>query len=131
MPQMDGLDCLKRIRSQNKEVPVIMVSGEDDSGLVRSAAQFGVSCFLSKPFDFNEFQKQVGLGIIKSRLHRINEHLVRVLGDVVLGLQLQSNPASSNDPVKSQQAMKELMQEAEWLLQYRDQAAKDLAGVSF
>lgn len=48
MPGADGFNGLASIRKQFPAVPVVVISGSDQSKVVRQAAQFGASGFLSK-----------------------------------------------------------------------------------
>ena len=50
MPGMTGLEVLKSIRAQDKEIPVIMVTTEAEKSRVLEAIQAGVTDYLVKPF---------------------------------------------------------------------------------
>ncbi len=50
MPVMDGLTFLKKIRSVNTQIPVIMVTTEAERTRVVTAIEAGVSDYLVKPF---------------------------------------------------------------------------------
>jgi two-component system chemotaxis response regulator CheY len=50
MPNMSGLDVVEQIRSQNKEVPIIMITTEAERGQVLRAIAAGVTDYLVKPF---------------------------------------------------------------------------------
>ena len=52
MPKMSGIDCLKKIRESNAEVPAIMISGLMDEPLASYSIE-NVS-FLRKPFQMND-----------------------------------------------------------------------------
>jgi len=66
MPRMDGLEVLKRIRSDNKlkTLPVvILTSSHEEQDLIKSY-ELGVNAYVVKPVDFTEFinaVKQVGV----------------------------------------------------------------------
>ena len=51
MPQMDGIRCLELIRARYPKVKVVIVSGFDDSGVVRQALMRGASAFVTKTVD--------------------------------------------------------------------------------
>ena len=61
MPRMDGLETLRRIRSEPKLrcLPVIMLTTTDDSREVGRAYELGCSCYLAKPVDFARFTEAV------------------------------------------------------------------------
>lgn len=52
MPEMDGLQVLKAIRSNEKlkNLPVLMVTGESDKDMVIEAIRSGVTDYIVKPF---------------------------------------------------------------------------------
>jgi two-component system response regulator FixJ len=51
MPDMSGLDLLKRLRELNNAMPVIVITGHGDVPLAVEAMKHGASEFLEKPFD--------------------------------------------------------------------------------
>lgn len=56
MPEMDGFEFVKNIREINNSVPIVMVTGEEDTTVFRQKAfREGVTEMFSKPFDFLEF----------------------------------------------------------------------------
>src|SRR4030066_294367 len=52
MPNMDGLDLLKKVRSdpELKDLPILMVTAEAEKEKVVTAIQAGVSNYIVKPF---------------------------------------------------------------------------------
>ena len=52
MPDIDGLEVLRRIRSQGHAVGVVMVTAERDSEVVRAALLGGAQQYLVKPFEY-------------------------------------------------------------------------------
>ena len=53
MPELDGLETLRRIRKVNLRVPVLMVSGNDDIAAAKEAIALGAFDYTLKPVDFN------------------------------------------------------------------------------
>jgi len=53
MPVMNGLDCLKAIRAneRTRSIPVIMITAEVTKGRVVEAIRAGASNYLVKPFE--------------------------------------------------------------------------------
>jgi two-component system, LuxR family, response regulator FixJ len=51
MPDMSGIDLLKRLRELNNPIPVIVITGHGDVPLAVEAMKCGASDFLEKPFD--------------------------------------------------------------------------------
>jgi two-component system, chemotaxis family, chemotaxis protein CheY len=61
MPNMDGIDLVQRIRSQvvKRHVPIVMVTTEKLVGKVEEALEYGVDCFISKPFTAEGMEKRL------------------------------------------------------------------------
>ncbi|MEK6778002.1 MAG: sigma-54 dependent transcriptional regulator [bacterium] len=56
MPDMDGLEVLKRIQEEKMDTSVIMLSGHRQTSTVVGAMKLGATDFLNKPFDPDELQ---------------------------------------------------------------------------
>jgi two-component system, chemotaxis family, chemotaxis protein CheY len=67
MPNMDGMDLVCRLRAQYPErhVPIVMVTTEKLVNKVEEALEYGVDCFISKPFTADGFKKRLGSLIAK------------------------------------------------------------------
>ena len=50
MPGMSGLNLLQQVRTVDREIPFIMLTGRADLSSVMEARDFGVSDYLVKPF---------------------------------------------------------------------------------
>lgn len=53
MPEMDGFELLKRLRTEYPEIPVYMVSAYESPDYRNKADKLGALRFLSKPVDFH------------------------------------------------------------------------------
>jgi len=51
MPVMNGLDMIQVIRKNNKKIPIIFVTGIEDSDVIIEALHLQVTNFLKKPID--------------------------------------------------------------------------------
>lgn len=56
MPQLDGLQTLKRIRRHNKDLPVFIITGFSDEERFKLANKLGASGFINKT---NDLEKEV------------------------------------------------------------------------
>ena len=50
MPQMDGLECIKRIRDMSKDTSILVISALSDRQTGLKALQYGTRGFICKPF---------------------------------------------------------------------------------
>lgn len=57
MPQMNGVEFVQKIKSipELREIPIIMVTGENEKVIRYKALEIGVNDFLNKPVDSTEF----------------------------------------------------------------------------
>ncbi len=65
MPQMDGIELVKRIRSAGSKIPVLIVSAFGASTHASAALQAGADVVLEKPFEQDEL-----LRIIKQLIQK-------------------------------------------------------------
>lgn len=54
MPEMDGLELLRRIRTEKPDMRAIVLSGHDDFPYVKEAARLGIENYLLKPVNEEE-----------------------------------------------------------------------------
>ncbi|KTE93532.1 response regulator [Desulfitobacterium hafniense] len=59
MPEMNGIDTLKEIRTFNQDVQVIMMTAYGDAQTMERAQEQGVMHYISKPFDLFELRDVV------------------------------------------------------------------------
>lgn len=80
MPQMDGMELLRRIRDEPRisDLPVIMVTGHDSSEDVAQALELGANDYLTKPVEF-----QAALARVRAQLElsRTNSELKRRIAE--------------------------------------------------
>ena len=56
MPGMDGLEVLKNIKASQKDLSVIMLTGESDMDVARTAFMHGANDYLTKPFKLTQLE---------------------------------------------------------------------------
>ncbi|MDI6687069.1 MAG: response regulator [Desulfobacterales bacterium] len=71
MPEMDGLELTKRIRSEYPSIPILIISA---NGSVHDLLKSGATACISKPFNILEIQNK-----IKTMLNRNSERIPRSL----------------------------------------------------
>jgi DNA-binding NtrC family response regulator len=79
MPGMTGIELLQRVREQDSEVPVIVITAYSSVEDAIEALRLGASDFLRKPFDMDELLLVVKNTLERTRLKRENQLLRRQL----------------------------------------------------
>ena len=61
MPDIDGLEFIRRVRASHKheDVPILMVTANNERGVRYEALECGANDFLTKPIDAHEFEPRV------------------------------------------------------------------------
>ena len=70
MPDMSGIEVLKKLNKVDIRPEVIMLSGHDDTHYVVESIQNGAAEFIKKPFDVKEVEIHINSILEKSRLKR-------------------------------------------------------------
>jgi PAS domain S-box-containing protein len=60
MPRMNGRDAFVNMRSINKDIKALLISGFSIEGEAQSLLDAGMKGFIQKPFNFSDFSKVVG-----------------------------------------------------------------------
>jgi CheY-like chemotaxis protein len=68
MPRMDGLETLKQMRALGLQVPVIMITGNENTQDAARALSGGIFAYLPKPFDVRRLECLVALACPSARL---------------------------------------------------------------
>ncbi len=63
LPDMSGLEVLKRIRVINPTLPVIVVTGNTDPQRAREALELGAVAYIDKPFDVPYLKRVVAMAL--------------------------------------------------------------------
>ena len=79
MPGIDGFGVLERIKADEalRHLPVIMISGVDDSESVIRCLEMGADDFLPKPFDPAILRARINAGLDRKALHDLERDRVR------------------------------------------------------
>lgn len=65
MPGMDGVEVLKRLRTIEPGLAVIMVTANEDVALARETLKIGAFDYVAKPFDFRYLDRAVAAGLMQ------------------------------------------------------------------
>ncbi|NKB21924.1 MAG: response regulator [Alphaproteobacteria bacterium] len=77
---MDGLALLEEVKTENPELPVIMISGHADIETAVNAIKVGAYDFIEKPFKADRLLLMAERAIDAARLRRENQELRRTVG---------------------------------------------------
>ncbi|MCF2524652.1 response regulator FixJ [Bradyrhizobium sp. G127] len=73
MPGLDGIDLLKRLKSDNKQLPVIIMTGHGDIPLAVEAMKLGAIDFLEKPFEDERLLNTITVALSRADHERKGE----------------------------------------------------------
>ncbi len=82
MPQMDGIETLRRIKALDASLPVIMLSVVGKAGTVVEAMNLGAADYLNKPFEEEELEIALGRLFQTEDLRAESQHLRERLREV-------------------------------------------------
>ncbi|MBS0534733.1 MAG: response regulator transcription factor FixJ [Proteobacteria bacterium] len=100
MPEITGIDLLKKVKEVKPSLPVIVITGHGDVALAVEAMKIGAIDFLEKPFDDDGLiaavkaalsnaadtgKRQAELGAIKEKLAALSNREHQVLDGLVAG----------------------------------------------
>lgn len=68
MPNINGLEVIRHIRSNNKEIPIIVVTGHGTLDIAIDSLRLGAQGFILKPFTPAELKTAVAEALEKTRL---------------------------------------------------------------
>jgi len=71
MPKLDGLEMTKRIRQEDDDIPIIILSAFSDKEKLLKAIDIGITKYFIKPFDPEEVLEYLSLIAIKLKKTRI------------------------------------------------------------
>jgi two-component system response regulator HydG len=96
MPRMDGVQLLGKLRDQDRDLPVIMVTAFGDVGSAVTAMRAGAADYLTKPVDFDALTVAIERALERRELRAEADELRRQLrereGDGLGGL-IGASPA--------------------------------------
>ena len=61
MPEMDGMELLRQIRTADSDLMFYMITGQSDRSSVSEAKAYGVNGFIKKPFSTDQLSKKIAV----------------------------------------------------------------------
>ena len=84
LPRLDGLSLIKKLRKENSEIPIIILSALGDVDERIKGLKYGADDYLAKPFSFSELLAR--LEAVIRRNHTETDNSILQLGDLKLDL---------------------------------------------
>lgn len=79
LPKMDGMEFLQKVKSIDRDLPVILITGHGDISIAVKAMRDGAYDFIEKPYSAERLVKTVFRGLEKRALTLENRNLRREL----------------------------------------------------
>jgi DNA-binding NtrC family response regulator len=67
MPDMDGMETLKRLVAEHPDMPVIMVTANADIEITSKVLQLGAADYVPKPFDLDYLDQAISIQLSAGR----------------------------------------------------------------
>ncbi len=84
MPDLDGLELLKKIRERDTTISVVIMTGYGTISMAVEALKDGAYDFLQKPFDKDHILRIIKNGLERTLLLRANEQLQKKLSNLAV-----------------------------------------------
>ncbi len=81
MPRMDGIELLKKLREQDRDVPVIVATAFGEVASAVTAMRAGADDYLTKPLEIDELILAIERAMERRALRSEAENLRRLLGE--------------------------------------------------
>lgn len=75
MPELDGMEVLKRIKTINPKLPVIMITAHGSTDAAVEAMKLGAADYVSKPFDINDLKLSIFKALNIDKLNKEIDYL--------------------------------------------------------
>ena len=85
LPDVDGLEVIRRIRGGGSAIPIVVLSSRDDEAAKVAALDLGADDYVTKPFGIDELLARVRAAL-RHMLQQQGEHAVFHSGDLTVDL---------------------------------------------
>ncbi len=59
MPRMSGLAMIEKIRDENKQVPILILSAYNDTDYLMNAIKYNINGYINKPIQFEQIEQEL------------------------------------------------------------------------
>lgn len=83
LPELNGLEVLKRIRKHNETIPVILLTAKGEIQDKVTGLDYGANDYMTKPFEFDELLARIRVALrfsLKSATPKIETHTYEFAG---------------------------------------------------
>ncbi len=85
MPKIDGMEVLRRIKTINNKLPVIMITAHGSTDAAVEAMKLGAVDYVSKPFDINDLKLSIFKALNIDRLNKEIDYLKETANQIFNG----------------------------------------------
>lgn len=89
MPKLDGIEVLKRIKTINEKIPVIMITAHGSTDAAVEVMKLGAADYISKPFDIKELKlaifKALNIDKLNKEIDYLKERVSQSFDDKIIG----------------------------------------------
>jgi EAL domain-containing protein (putative c-di-GMP-specific phosphodiesterase class I) len=85
MPELTGIEMLRRIRANDPDVPVILVTGSPNVETAVEAVRLGAMQYLTKPVNLDELKGVLQRAVRLGRIARLKQEALTLLSEGALG----------------------------------------------
>lgn len=87
LPEMNGLDVLKRIRKHNETIPIILLTAKSDIQDKVNGLDYGANDYVTKPFEFEELLARIRVALRFATKAALQQEQALVFEDITLNEQ--------------------------------------------
>lgn len=85
MPKIDGMEVLRRIKTLNAKLPVIMITAHGSTDAAVEAMKLGAVDYVSKPFDINDLKLSIFKALNIDQLNKEIDYLKETANQIFNG----------------------------------------------
>ncbi len=101
MPELDGLEVLRRVKEQNKRIPVIIITGYGTMKTAIKAMQLGAFDYLTKPLDVSKVREVTHKALASTQSTSVTaDHHTHFNADIIDRYELVGNSGAMQDIYK-------------------------------